>query len=97
MFGHRKAGSLLFQISGRIRLRFSAEPITYHNQQHRHHGHDARGRAEGARGDHGQAKMVLKSVVPGWYELPAMLRQERIMEKLKEESWGYKAKKDESM
>ena len=45
----------------------------------------------------GQANMVLKSVVPGWYELLATLRQERIMEKLKEESWGYKAKKDESM
>ena len=30
----------------------------------------------------GQANMVLKSVVPGWYELLAALRPERIMEKL---------------
>ena len=27
----------------------------------------------------GQAKMVLKSVVPGWYELLATLRQERVV------------------
>ena len=45
----------------------------------------------------GQANMVLKSVVPGWYELLATLRQERVMEKLKEENLGYKAKRDESM
>merc|ERR1719160_2187600 len=45
----------------------------------------------------GQANMVLKSVVTGWCELVATLRQERIMEKLKEENLAYKAKSDESM
>ena len=41
--------------------------------------------------------MVLKSFVTIWYELIATLRQEGIMEKLKEENLGYKAKRDESM
>ena len=45
----------------------------------------------------GQSSLVLKSTVTGWRELVATLRQERIMEKLKEENLGYKAKRDESM
>ena len=39
----------------------------------------------------GQAHLVLKSAVTGWRELLATLRQERIMEKPKEENSWYKA------
>ena len=45
----------------------------------------------------GQAKLVLKSVVPGWYELLATLRQERIMEKLKNQNLRYRDEYDESV
>ena len=41
--------------------------------------------------------MVLKSAVTGWRELLVTLRQERMMEQLKEENLRYKAKSDESM
>ena len=45
----------------------------------------------------GQASLVLKSTVTGWRELVTTLRQERVMENLKEENLAYKAKREESM
>ena len=45
----------------------------------------------------GHASLVLKRTVTGWRELVATLRQERVMEKLKEENLAHKAKRDERM